>query len=90
MIASAAVLSSCAPGYGIQTITPPVIPYTLEVQHQALKEIEFMGPPCPRDAVYGGCSAVHRLVKDYGLTRDRIRALNGWSVDAPQTDPREP
>lgn len=46
-------------------------------QARAADELERMGPPCPRDVVMEGCSAVARLVIDYKDTREQIRAIRG-------------
>ena len=54
--------------------TPDLIPYHADVQARAADELGQLGPPCPRDTVIEGCSAVHRLVVDYGFVRDQIRA----------------
>ena len=59
-----------------KAITPEIIEYEREVQLRAADELDTLGPPCPRDAVFGGCSAIKRMIKDYLLTRDRIRVLN--------------
>lgn len=53
---------------------PRIVDYTVEVQELAADELETLGPPCPRDAVFGGCSAVARFVLDYGDLRNRLRA----------------
>ena len=56
-------------------VSPPLIPYSLEVQRHALEEKKKLGPPCPRDAVFGGCSALNRMIIDYRWTRKRIEEL---------------
>lgn len=58
-------------------MTPPVIDYSRQFQARAAQELESMGPPCPRDVVIEGCSAVARLIIDYKETRDKIRAIRG-------------
>lgn len=68
------LLTGCATT-AFEPVAPPLIDYAPEFQNRAASELETLGPPCPRDVVFGECSAVHRLVKDYGLTRDRIRAI---------------
>jgi hypothetical protein len=56
-------------------VTPPLIEYSGDVQDQAAKEFKTLGDPCPRDHVTAtGCSAVLRMVIDYGDLRRRIRA----------------
>ncbi len=54
--------------------TPDLIRYHLTVQARAADELDSLGPPCPRDTVVEGSSAVYWLVIDYGFTRDQIRA----------------
>ena len=53
---------------------PSLLHYSSEVQAHAADELQRMGPACPRDAVFGGCSAVRRFVLDYHWTRGKIRA----------------
>ena len=62
-------------------VVPPVILYEPEVQERAADELEQLGPPCARDTVYPGCSAVHRFVIDYQLMRDQIRAVKGAEAE---------
>ena len=73
-IALTTALSSCA-GFGVHIATPDLIPYETEVKQRAAQELREAGPPCPRDVVIADCSAVHRMIKDYGLLRDQIRVL---------------
>lgn len=56
-------------------VAPAVVPYSDGVQKEAAAEMAEMGPPCPRDAVFGGCSAVKRMVIDFGDMREQARAL---------------
>ena len=47
----------------------------MEVQDAAAEVVKSLGGPCPRDTVIvANCSAVKRLVIDYGDLRQRIRA----------------
>ncbi len=55
-------------------MTPPIVDYTSVIQSRAANELEKLGPPCARDTVAENCSAVVRLVMDYGTLRDKIRA----------------
>ena len=74
-LTSGILLTSCAGG-GIEGfLGPPVLDYSAEVQDHAADEMATLGPPCPRDAVYGGCSAVKRLVIDYGWMREQLRVV---------------
>lgn len=75
LLAGAIFLSGCESGVSSLVVSPPVIDYSDEVQQKAATEIESLGPACPRDAVYGGCSAVVRMVIDYGWMRDKLRAV---------------
>ena len=82
LLTSALLLSACgAGGFSSFVATPPVSQYSAEVQDLAADELEAMGPPCPRDAVYGGCSAVKRLVMDYGWMREQARAAKGTGAE---------
>jgi hypothetical protein len=38
-------------------------------------ELDALPPPCDRDRVFEGCSAVGRLVLDYAWLREKARAL---------------
>ena len=69
------LLSACdkAP---INTISPDLAGYSKEFQTQAANELTVMKPPCARDVANEHCSAVYRLVIDYGDTRQQIRAIN--------------
>ncbi len=74
LLVSAMLLSACE-GRGFRSVVaPPLLDYSAAVQNHAADELATLGPPCPRDAVYGGCSAVKRFVQDYAWTRDQIRA----------------
>lgn len=90
-VVSVMVLSSCASGYGVEIVTPDIVEYSPEVQEEARRELENLGPPCPRDVVFGGCSALNRMIKDYGYMRDQTRALNdlviGQQTGEPITEP---
>ena len=68
-------LSSCGSASVTIVETPDLLEYDPDFQGLAATEVSAMPPPCPRDVVIEGCSAVHRLIKDYGLVRDQIRAL---------------
>jgi hypothetical protein len=83
------VLSSCGAGYGVEILTPDLVEYTPEVQAEAKREFDLLGPPCPRDAVFGGCSAIKRMIKDYGHMRDQTRALRDVVVDQQTGDTSE-
>lgn len=69
------LLSACqtAPS---NTVLPDLFSYSPEIQKQAATELKSFGPPCPRDTVIAGCSAVHRMVIDYGDDRNQIRAIS--------------
>ena len=74
LLASAMWLSGCESRVFDRLTVPPVLDYSPEVQTHAADEMAILGPPCPRDAVFGGCSAVKRFVLDYAWIRDKIRA----------------
>ena len=56
-------------------VTPPIEAYSKELRDAAAAEMKALNGPCPRDTVnVSGCSALKRLVIDYGDLRQRIRA----------------
>ena len=56
-------------------VTPPIEAYSKELQDAAAAEMKAIPGPCPRDTVnVTDCSAVKRMVIDYGDLRQRIRA----------------
>jgi hypothetical protein len=55
-------------------VTPPLVDYSDEIQATAADKLEQLGAPCPRDVVVAGCSAIARMILDYGDLRRRIRA----------------
>ena len=56
-------------------VTPPIEAYSKELQDAAAVEMKALNGPCPRDTVnVSDCSALKRLVIDYGDLRQRIRA----------------
>ena len=56
-------------------VTPPIEGYSKELQDAAAAEMKSLNGPCPRDTVnVSDCSALKRLVIDYGDLRQRIRA----------------
>jgi len=57
-----------------QIVVPEIEDYGKNVQALAADEIGKLGPACPRDEVIVSCSAIHRMVIDYGELRRRIRA----------------
>ena len=56
-------------------VAPAVVPYSNNVQNKVAEEMDLMGPACPRDAVFGGCSGAKRFIMDYGHMRNQVRAL---------------
>ena len=74
LLMSSLLLTACGGGSSSLVATPGLQQYSQEVQNLAADELESMGPSCPRDAVYGDCSAVKRLVLDYLWMRDQARA----------------
>ena len=56
-------------------VTPPIEDYSKELQAAAAAEMKAIPDPCPRDTVnVSDCSALKRLVIDFGDLRQRIRA----------------
>lgn len=73
LLLSVILLTACETAT-FKTVKPPIVTYSEKVQNHAADELEAMGPPCPRDDVYGECSAVKRMVIDYKDVRNKIRA----------------
>ena len=79
LLMSAILLSGCGTGIfdrpaGGRVAVPDVVEYSEVVQDHVANELEALGPACPRDEVFGGCSAVKRFVIAYGRMRDQARA----------------
>ena len=56
-------------------VTPPIEDYSKQLQAAAAAAMKSLSGPCPRDTVIvANCSAVKRMVIDYGDLRQRIRA----------------
>ena len=54
-------------------VTPEIEDYSKELQAAAAAELKSLNGPCPRDTVIvANCSAVKRMVIDYGDLRQRI------------------
>ncbi|HAY47066.1 MAG TPA: hypothetical protein DCY55_12410 [Gammaproteobacteria bacterium] len=56
-------------------VSPDVVSYSEMVQTHAADELERLGQPCPRDSVLADCSAIARMIVDYGKMRDQVRVL---------------
>ncbi len=54
-------------------VPPPIEAYSKELQAAAAAEMKAIPDPCPRDTVFANCSAMKRMVIDYGDLRHRIR-----------------
>ena len=55
-------------------VAPPIEDYSKEPRPAAAAEMKSLNGPCPRDTVnVTNCSAVKRMVIDYGDLRQRIR-----------------
>ena len=56
-------------------VIPPIEDYSKELQAAAAAEMKAIPGPCPQDTVnVSDCSALKRLVIDYGDLRQRMRA----------------
>tara|TARA_Y100001938_G_C8095998_1_gene438193 strand:- start:4106 stop:4444 length:339 start_codon:yes stop_codon:yes gene_type:complete len=55
-------------------VTPPLVEYSAAIQTTAADKLQQLGQPCPRDVVVGDCSAIARMIIDYGDLRRKIRA----------------
>lgn len=75
------VMSSCSSIPGQQTLVieeqvdVPLIDYTTEFQSRAADELQQLPPACLLDRPDEGCSALRRLIDDYGRLRSDIRAI---------------
>ncbi len=74
LLVSGILLTACGRESFSTVATPALQQYSPEVQTLAADELETMGPACPRDGVFGDCSAVKRLVLDYRWMREQARA----------------
>ena len=54
-------------------VTPPIVSYSASLQDRAADELEHL-TPCARDTVVKNCSAIARMILDYGTLRQKIRA----------------
>jgi len=71
-----ALLASACASVPSESVVVPAIPdYAAEVQALAAEELQRLGPPCPRDRLKPGCSAVRLMMDDYGDLRERLRAV---------------
>ncbi len=75
LLLSLMLLTGCGTGTSRGFTGPPVLDYSDQVQNHAADEMATLGPPCPAEAVFGGCSAVKRFVLDYFLMREQLRAV---------------
>lgn len=71
----------CATGGSSTVIAPEPAEYADAVQQRAAAELGGLPAPCPRNRVTEGCSAVHRLVIDYGQLRGQLRAARDGGGD---------
>jgi hypothetical protein len=69
------LLSGCGKA-PTNTLSPDLAGYSKEFQNHAANELTALKPPCARDVANEHCSAIYRLVIDYGDTRQQIRAIN--------------
>lgn len=76
-----ALAGGCAADNSSHVVAPRPLAYAETVQQRAAEELAALGAPCPRDSLTEGCSAVHRLVIDYGNLRGQLRALHGEADD---------
>ncbi len=55
-------------------VAPDLVQYTPDVQDRAADELSNL-KPCSSDVVFANCSAVARMVIDYGRMREQIRTI---------------
>lgn len=75
-LAATMLLTACAKESSdrVIVVTPDVVDYAPDVQALAMEEYSRLGPPCLRNEVFEGCSALKTFVNDYKLMRDQARA----------------
>ena len=74
LTASALFLSAC--GQATSNVVPELFEYSDAFQERAAEEMaEDDRRPCDRIQPQGDCSAMKRLVIDYGHLREEIRAV---------------
>ncbi len=61
-------------------VTPPIVEYSKDIQSRAADELDKLSHACPRDVVTPDCSALSRMIADYGTLRQKIRAAQQKSV----------
>lgn len=70
-------LSACATAGTSVVVSPDLPVYSEAFQARAAEELDALPPPCDRDLVLDGCSALGRLVLDHAWLREKVRALRG-------------
>lgn len=70
-----ALLTGCETGSSSSAVTPTIVEYSPAFQNKAADELQVMHPPCALDVILPGCSALHRMILDYGDMRNRVRAI---------------
>lgn len=61
----------------VSTVMPDHYTYAPAFQSRAASELSGLAPPCDRVEPTSDCSAISRLVVDYGDVRRQIRAAQG-------------
>lgn len=59
------------------TVAPTHYEYSEEFLDLAAEEVGVLGNPCERQIIDAECSALLRLVLDYGRVREQIREIEG-------------
>ncbi len=74
-IAVTALLSGCAgaTSEGGSIARPALVDYPPAFQARAAAELERLGPGCALHARSAGCSALVRMIEDYGELRAMVR-----------------
>lgn len=72
------LLTACgaATSSGTSGVALSLYDYSPEFQGRAAAELEAAPRPCDRDEAADDCSALARMVIDYGVVRNEIRVLN--------------
>lgn len=76
LVGAGLLLTACATAVSDpQIVTPTLFSYSDQFQARLAQELEAMAPACDREKPADDCSAAARVVRDYGIVREEIRAM---------------
>lgn len=77
LVAAGLLLTACATAVSDppQIVTPTLFQYSDQFQARLAAELEAMPPACDRREPADDCSAAARALRDYGIVREEMRAL---------------